>query len=72
MTRSCHYCGASIDTRHDEHYYCKCGGSYTAVCTWDHIANKRCPQCGEKLKHRDDSYQKKVFESPGTRELLGF
>ena len=72
MTTECYHCGTSIDTGHEEHYYCRCGGTYTALCTQDHLSNRNCPECGKRLKHRDDSYQKKPFDSPGTRGLLGF
>lgn len=72
MTRTCYYCGKSIDSDHDEHYYCKCDGVYTAVCTQDYLSKSDCPRCGKPLKHRDDSYQKKPFNSPGSRGLLGF
>lgn len=72
MTRECYYCGVKIDTGHDEHYYCKCAGSYKAVCVKDHLSHERCPECGKPLHHKDPSYQKRVFKSPGDRGLLGF
>ena len=72
MTRECYYCGSWIDTEHDEHYYCKCRSAYKAVCTQDHMKHPECPDCGNPLRFRDSSYQKKLFKSPSARGLLGF
>jgi hypothetical protein len=70
MTKRCATCNTKLDTAHDGHYHCKKHDYY--ICEECHKTQTTCPHCGTTLAHHPESYQKRAFNDPCARGLLGF
>lgn len=70
MTKECARCNTKMDTDNDAHYRCKTHDY--VICEECHKRQTTCPHCGKRLTHQSDSYQKRAFDDPAGRGLLGF
>jgi len=73
MTKHCAICGKTIDPEHDAHFRCRELSHNLYLCpSCSKKSNSSCPVCGQRPLQYEESITKSVFESPGTRGLLGF